>query len=193
MADEDFSRAEYQRQYYQKNKDRISAVNRAWREANKDVKAASDRAYAQANKERIAARKLVWQRESRKNNPQIVNDYRNRNIESYRAREAAYRERNREVCNERVKEWKKRNPHATVVYAGRRRAAEVQAIPAWADLDAIAAIYKQARSFGPGYHVDHAVPLIGDSVCGFHCEANLQIIPAAENLRKNKHRWPDMW
>lgn len=42
------------------------------------------------------------------------------------------------------------------------------------------------------WEVDHIVPLNNDLVCGLHCEANLQVIPAIANLSKNNSWWPDM-
>jgi hypothetical protein len=55
-------------------------------------------------------------------------------------------------------------------------------MPPWADKDAIAEIYKEAKARGET--VDHIVPLNNKIVCGLHCEANLRIISADENRRK---------
>lgn len=55
-------------------------------------------------------------------------------------------------------------------------------MPPWADMGAIAAIYKQAKALGKT--VDHIVPLNNRLVCGLHCEANLRIISAEENRKK---------
>lgn len=41
-------------------------------------------------------------------------------------------------------------------------------------------------------HVDHIVPLQSNWVCGLHCEANLRVIPGAENESKRNFWWPQM-
>ena len=60
--------------------------------------------------------------------------------------------------------------------------------PAWADLDAIRAIYKDCaainRVSSTRHEVDHIVPLRGELVSGLHVAHNLQIIPAVENSSK---------
>ena len=61
------------------------------------------------------------------------------------------------------------------------RAALLQRIPAWADLEAIQLFY---ANYPPGYHVDHIVPLQGERVSGLHVLENLQYLTAAENLKK---------
>lgn len=183
----------YKREHYSANAERIKAKTRAWSAANPQRKRATDRAYVEANRERVSERRAEYQRGHHAE--QLARSLKSRrsNLSAYRAREAAYRAQNRAACKERISEWKRKNPHATVAYAGKRRAAELQAIPAWADLDAIAAIYRKAQELGAGYHVDHTVPLISKFVCGLHCEANLRIIPAGENMKKNNRHWPDMW
>lgn len=87
------------------------------------------------------------------------------------------------------------NAHANVHNAN-RRAAKLQATPKWASEALILAIYEECQLLseetGIPHHVDHAVPLISDIVCGLHCEDNLQILPALDNLSKGNRHWPDM-
>jgi hypothetical protein len=161
---------EYKREHYRKNAEHYKARTVAWSRANKERKSEADRAYREANRERCAERAKAYQRAHKQDHLRLSNESRQRN-----------------------KEWKRRNPDAIVFYAGKRRAAELQALPAWADLDAISVVYKRAQEMGSGYHVDHVVPLVSQFVCGLHCEANLQILTAKENARKNNRHWPDMW
>jgi hypothetical protein len=64
------------------------------------------------------------------------------------------------------------------------------ALPSWADINAIAKIYLKASEFG--MQVDHIVPMHSKLVCGLHCEANLQLLIASENAAKRNRFWPDM-
>lgn len=79
--------------------------------------------------------------------------------------------------------------------AAQRRARKMQATPAWADGDAILAFYAESNRLsietGTVHHVDHIVPLTSKTVCGLHCEFNLQVLPGVENLRKHNRHWPD--
>jgi hypothetical protein len=76
--------------------------------------------------------------------------------------------------------------HAAASALSRARA--LHAVPPWADLQAIAAIYAECRRItletGVEHHVDHIAPLIGVNACGLHVEYNLQIITKAANLLK---------
>lgn len=72
--------------------------------------------------------------------------------------------------------------------SAKRRSGKLQRTPAWADLKAIQAFYVEARRLtqvtGIVHHVDHIIPLQGKNVSGLHVETNLQILTAAENLKK---------
>ena len=95
-----------------------------------------------------------------------------------------YREANREKCLDRSKEWRKKNlkydAFRSMTYRQRRR----KACPPWVDLESIKEIYLKCPD---GFHVDHIVPLKGRLVSGLHVPANLQYLPATENLRKRNN------
>ena len=94
-----------------------------------------------------------------------------------------------------VKAEYEKNKPAYFERAARRRATKKQATPAWADIEAIREYYRAARAFrkyGYDFHVDHIVPLKSPLVSGLHTEANLRLLPGAENLSKHNRFWPDM-
>ena len=80
--------------------------------------------------------------------------------------------------------------------ARRTRLVARQATPSWANRFFIEEAYALARLrtevTGIKWHVDHVVPLQSDVVCGLHCEGNLRVIPASENISKHNRYWPDM-
>jgi len=90
---------------------------------------------------------------------------------------------------ERVAKWAKENPGKAAARVQRRKARILKATPQWADLSAIRSIYETASELG--LHVDHIVPLRSPLVCGLHCEANLRMLQATDNLRKGNRWWPD--
>lgn len=64
----------------------------------------------------------------------------------------------------------------------KRRAAETQAVPSWANLQEITDFYNNCPV---GHHVDHIIPLVHEKVCGLHVLDNLQYLLAEANLSKS--------
>lgn len=125
-------------------------------------------------------------------NRAYAKEYRENNVEKVAAWQAGYREVNRDNLRQYFRDYAKRNSsdvHAKIV---RRRAGKLSATPAWANKDEIAVFYAARERLGKNWHVDHIVPLVHPLVCGLHCEANLELIPASENLKKGNRVWPDM-
>lgn len=141
--------------------------NRAWKEANPE----KNRSYA-----------LNWYNL----NSEVVNERR-------RKLDGSDRERKRE----RDRVWQKANLHKDYANNRTRDARKLKATPAWADTEAIKAVYAEAerltQASGVQHHVDHIVPLRHSLVCGLHVAANLKAIPASANLAKGNRHWPGMW
>jgi hypothetical protein len=111
-----------------------------------------------------------------------------------------YRKKNPEKMAALGTAWAKANPAACREIIARRRSAKRQATPAWANDELEQLFIKEAyhlatlrtKLTGIEWHVDHVVPLKSERVCGLHCMANLEVIPASVNHAKNNYRWPDM-
>lgn len=107
-----------------------------------------------------------------------------------------WRAKNPEASRAIVKNYVSKNKDKRCELASRRRAAQIQAIPKWADLVKIAEIYserdKRSKVEGIDYEVDHIVPLKSKRVCGLHTVDNLRIITYEENNRKRNWFWPNM-
>jgi hypothetical protein len=116
--------------------------------------------------------------------------------------------------NNRAKTYRKENPDVVTSYrktpkakAYRRERSRLRhirkshpAVPNWITAKQrkeIREIYLHAADCravtGEEYHVDHIIPLKGETVCGLHVPWNLQVLPADVNTSKsNKWEWGRM-
>lgn len=157
----------------------------AWYRANRETQIAKACAWYQENKERVR----VTTRARYKRDPSKI-----------KAATKRWNDKNQERARldglARNRKWVKAHPAQNNAIGARKRSHKIMATPPWADLRAIKAFYERARELeletGQKWHVDHIVPLRSKIVCGLHCEANLQVLPAGDNIRKGNRWWPDM-
>jgi len=159
----------YMNAYHAKNKKKINSGRRSLRANNLEEFRERDKREGRQKKER---------------NPEVYRkigrEWARRNMEAATRWQREHPEERRAV----KRAWAKRNKPAINATHAKRRALKKNAIPPWADLEKIKEIYKNCPE---GHHVDHTIPLVSDKVCGLHVEANLQYLPALENLKKRNH------
>lgn len=132
--------------------DKLRTQKAAWKKANPNKVSASRAKWARENPEKERARKAAWRRV---------------NLDRARATGSAWRKASCAACN---------------TFTARRRAAKLNATPAWADLEAIKDVYLEADY--QQLDVDHIIPLQSKLVCGLHVWGNLQLLTKNENSKK---------
>lgn len=102
-----------------------------------------------------------------------------------------HRQRTRDFFKnrEKVRALPSRNKETLAHYAACRNAAELRAMPFWADRARIAEFYREAQRLtlatGIPHEVDHIVPLRYKLASGLHVPANLQVVTRTENRSKS--------
>ena len=171
--------------YAKRNKDKINARMKRWRDKNKDKvrgyvnkekKAEYNHQYYAKNKETIIKQNTEWAKNNLEKRSIIMQEYYKRNT----AR-----------MLDTMAKWAKNNRAKKNTSGSNYRAAKLHRTPNWlteADFKKIEEFYQLARDLtdivGLPYEVDHIVPLQGENVSGLHCPSNLQVIPASENRSK---------
>ncbi len=156
------SSRDYQAAYYKANREKAKAKNAAYYKAHREEVLAQHAAYYEANRATTLATNAA---------------YREANHDAILAGKSRYRRANRGKVNADNQ---------------RRKAQKLLACPPWAKgcprIDALYDIADWLRQQGDDVHVDHIFPLMPkdpDAPRGLHVYANLRILPAKENLRKN--------
>jgi hypothetical protein len=158
----------------------VAEQKKAYQQANKEAIAAYQKVYRQANREAIAKQEKIYYEANKK---------------TELAYQRAYHQANREILLEKQRAYKQTNRHIFNALQAKRKANKLMATPAWANLEAIKGIYELAaivNRTSHDLHVDHIVPLQSKLVCGLHCEANLRLMAASDNISKGNRHWPDM-
>jgi 5-methylcytosine-specific restriction endonuclease McrA len=144
--------------------------------------------WAAKNSERVAAKQREWKYKNRP--PAFMGPPLPEHIRLARHREASkrWREANPEKMKAARKAYHEANPHVMAEVCRRRQAKLLKATPAWANVQAMQAVYEEAKRLeaetGIPHEVDHVVPLQGRLVSGLHCETNLRVLPRSDNRRK---------
>lgn len=144
-----------------------------WRRSNKDKSCAYSAAY-------------------RERNPEVGAEYMRKMRSAFRDKMLADERRrydeHREKFAEKNRRYRTLRPDVFAHHSAKRRADILTQTPAWANLDAIQALYERAalltKETGIQYVVDHIIPLRGRVVCGLHVENNLRVITWTENSKK---------
>lgn len=156
----------------------------------KDCTKEKRKQHYKTNKSDILERNKKWQQSD------IGKSY---NTKWYRtdkgkAQVAKYRERNSGRVKQTMSEYYQNNKDRFYESAAKRDFVVSRATPPWADLSKIRKLVRERERItaetGIPHHLDHIVPLQGENVSGLHCEDNLQIITARENLSKG-NSWND--
>lgn len=122
--------------------------------------------------------------------------WQHRNEKVFRGHKAKWRAKNKQHLTEYNAQWVETHRGLHNAKGARRRAAELQATPAWTNHIAVGEFYALAalktKLTGEQWHVDHIVPLQNKKVCGLHTHYNLQVLLGSDNKSKGNHYWPDM-
>jgi hypothetical protein len=176
------------------------ASQRAHRVSYRDTIKAKAKAHRQAHPERCRAYEKAYQdkhgaairaraREKRATQGDAIRAKARANYAEKREHFKNYRAQHKEAINKTKRAWVLRNQGAVAAIRFKRIAAEHQAMPSWANLAAIKAIYEEAarvtQRTGIRHEVDHIIPIQSPLVCGLHVPANLQILTKAANRQKS--------
>ena len=112
--------------------------------------------------------------------------YREAHPEMVEAKNKAYYDADPEKCRAATDAWRAANPDRTAAMDGKANAiARGASVSDIYNVELCMPFYAEARRLtletGILHHVDHIIPI---NKGGLHCQTNLQVLTAAENLKK---------
>ena len=163
-----------------------NAARKAWKEANPERVRAASKARYEANSDKVKARAKAWKEANPDKVKATKKAWREANPEKVKAWREAYYEANSDKYKATHKAWVEANPDRYAALAGKglaiQRGGSLSDIY---DVELCIPFYSESRRLtvetGITHHVDHIIPL---SKGGLHCQTNLQVLTAKENLEK---------
>ena len=177
-----------------------SAAHKEWRDENIDLARALTEDWVKRNIDKVQATAREYAKTKRealglKEYSRREKAYRVANPEKIVLRTKLHYAKNKDKLLAKTRLDRARRPEAYAAYDAVKRAKRANGFCAWADQDAIKAIYALCKALstaaGTPYHVDHIVPLVSKKVQGLHVETNLRIITGKDNLLKNNKFDPE--
>lgn len=156
----------------------------------KSCKKVQDKQYYAKNFNSVKATVAEYRTKNPEKVSQLKKDWYLVNKPKTRAAARKWKAANKEKHYESLKRYRINNPGKRNFLTAKYRAIKLEATPPWFEKDQIRVVYKKAKEWG--FAVDHIVPLKGETVCGLHCWANLQLLDPALNSSKSNKYWPDM-
>ena len=137
-----------------------------------------------AHKERCDECSIVYRRKRASN-------WYSDNKDKKSAYDKTRREKKRHLYRGASKRFRDNHPAKKRAESMARRYGLRKATPEWASMEYMNLFYRFAKieseRTGKHVHVDHIYPLNSKWVCGLHCEDNMQLLFAEDNIRKSNH------
>ncbi len=170
----------------------LKSYNKSYYLKNAETYKARDAEYYKNNKESVSRRQKQFYEMNPEANRRRRNNYKQKHPEKLAAVMRSNYQRNREAILAKQRERYRREPEKAVAKLAIRRARKQNACPTWfGEIDQLvwneAADLAKLRSAETGFkwHVDHMIPLAGESASGLHVWNNCQVIPMQLNIWKN--------